>query len=137
MNNPLKPDFGSRLRSERERLGHTQKNFAELAGVKRVTQYFYEHEDNSPNVRYISAIAELGVDINYLFFDKRRGEENIDHHPDLLSDIFIVVDKFTRDEKGKLLPLEDRLEFFNKLCASYAGRQERNIDIGAVISMLR
>jgi len=137
MNNPLKPQFGARLRAERERLGYTQKDFAELAGIKRVSQYLYEHEDISPNLRYLTAIAELGVDVYFLFFDKKHGAESIDLHPDLLSDIFIVVDKFTRDEKGKPLPLEARLDFFNILCATYAGSQERNIDVGAAISMLK
>ena len=137
MKNPLKPGFGARLRAERERLGHTQKDFAESAGVKRVTQYFYEHEDNSPNLRYLTAIAGLGVDVYYLFFDKRRGNENVDHHPDLLSNIFIVVDKFARDEKGKPLSLEARLDFYNVLCSKYAGTQERNVDIGSVLTTLK
>jgi transcriptional regulator with XRE-family HTH domain len=66
--------FGQRLREERKRLGLSQVKFAELAHVKRVSQSQYESEITAPTIRYLSAIAEAGVDISYLLFGKARSK---------------------------------------------------------------
>lgn len=60
--------FGARLRSERGRLGLTQTQFAELAGVQRLAQSQYESETRAPNVRYLSAIGAAGVNLHFLMF---------------------------------------------------------------------
>lgn len=120
--------FGERLREERERLGYSQKEFAELAGVKRATQYLYEIEENSPNYRYFKAIAEMGVDIQYLFYKKKQNAEILDLSLDVLEGIFFAVEEYGRDDRDRPLPYEKRLEFFRMLCAAYSGRETFDMD---------
>ena len=132
----LKPGFGGRLREERERLGLTQREFAEQAGIKRVTQFLYEKEESFPSYRYLIAIAEYGVDMHYLFFGRRQRSGRLDFSPDILIDIYRVVDEVARDDAGNLLPLESRIDFFGILCAAYAGREDERIDADTVRAML-
>lgn len=58
--------LGSRLREERERIGHNQTVFADLAGSSRRTQAAYEAGSGSPNVDYLSAISDAGADVLYI-----------------------------------------------------------------------
>lgn len=60
--------FGVRLKTERQRLGLTQVELAEIGGVSKNTQVSYEGDDNSPTAKYLAAVAERGVDINFLFY---------------------------------------------------------------------
>ena len=136
MNKGMKAGFGRRLREERERLDLTQQKFAELAGIKRVTQFLYEKEESQPNYRYLTAIAELGVDMHYLFFDRRRRAGHLDFTPGTLRAIYRIVDEVARDHVGNPLPLESRMDCFAMLCAAYTGRDEAEIDVDAVRAML-
>lgn len=63
--------FGTRLKSERKRLGFNQEDFATKIGIQRFTQYQYEAEINSPTVRYLEKAIEIGVDLAYIIFDVR------------------------------------------------------------------
>lgn len=58
--------FGTRLRQERKRLGLSQAQFAELGGVKRVSEHLYEHDVRLPDLAYIFRLADKGVDIGFL-----------------------------------------------------------------------
>lgn len=58
--------IGNRLREERERLGLNQTDFAEKGNVKRKTQYNYETGERCPDADYLSALAAVGVDTNYI-----------------------------------------------------------------------
>lgn len=60
--------FGSRLREERERLGLSQAQFAEVGGVARTTQNIYESDIRSPDVAYLGKLRDIGVDASYLGF---------------------------------------------------------------------
>ncbi|CRM18957.1 Helix-turn-helix domain protein [Pseudomonas sp. 24 R 17] len=62
---------GERLREERERLGKNQTDFGVSAGVSRGTQKAYELESSSPDVRYLSGLQELGVDVHYVLTGSR------------------------------------------------------------------
>lgn len=59
--------FGSRLKTERQRLGLTQVELADAGDVSKNTQLAYEADDNSPTAKYLMAVAEKGVDLQYLF----------------------------------------------------------------------
>ena len=63
--------FGERLREERERMGLTQTDFGDLAGVTKKTQMLYESGDRSPKADYLSAIGTVGVDVEYLLTGNR------------------------------------------------------------------
>ena len=56
----------NRLKEERERLGFTQPDFAELAGTTKKTVIDYEKGKSSPKASYLEAIAAVGADVNYI-----------------------------------------------------------------------
>ena len=64
--------FGERLRTERDRLGLSQDEFAALGGVKRGAQVNYEKGERSPDVAYLTAVAKGGVDVLYLVTGVRQ-----------------------------------------------------------------
>lgn len=62
---------GDRLREERERLGRNQTDFGVSAGVSRGTQKAYELESSSPDLRYLTGLQSLGVDVRYVLTGSR------------------------------------------------------------------
>lgn len=66
-------DIAERLRSERERLGLTQTEFAALAGVGRKTQFNYESGGSGPDASYLAAVARAGADVLYVITGTRVG----------------------------------------------------------------
>ncbi|WP_247319020.1 helix-turn-helix domain-containing protein [Ralstonia pseudosolanacearum] len=60
--------IGGRLREERKRLGHSQSQFAELAGVHKNAQGNYESDLRRPDTDYLVQIAQAGVDVPYVLF---------------------------------------------------------------------
>ncbi len=62
---------GKRLREERRRLGYSQADFAEVAGVSRAAQIKYEKGERHPDARYLAAIAEAGADVLYILTGER------------------------------------------------------------------
>jgi len=62
----IAPGVGERLREERDRLCLNQTDFGVAAGVSRGTQKAYELESSSPDIRYLSALQGLGVDVCYV-----------------------------------------------------------------------
>lgn len=62
----MKEGFGTRIKSERERVGCTQIDFANIAEITRLTQSKYENGATIPNLDYLQKIEEFGVDIQYI-----------------------------------------------------------------------
>lgn len=62
--------IGERLKQERERLGLTQGEFAELAGVNKRSQINYEKGIRFPDARYLSKVMDAGVNIDYVLVGK-------------------------------------------------------------------
>lgn len=60
------PDFGARLREERERLGLEIHDFGHLGGKPVNIQKRYEKGTSSMTIRYLQAIA-LRTDIDLLY----------------------------------------------------------------------
>ncbi|RKU01957.1 transcriptional regulator [Burkholderia sp. Nafp2/4-1b] len=65
--------IGSRLREERLRIGLSQEEFAAVGGVLRRAQSNYESDERSPDARYLTAVAELGVDVLYVLRGIKAG----------------------------------------------------------------
>jgi len=63
--------MGLRLREERERLGLSQTDFGKIGGITKKTQMLYESGERSPDMVYIAAVAEAGVDILYVVTGER------------------------------------------------------------------
>ena len=58
--------IGDRLKEERSRLGLSQTDLGAAGGVGKTTQINYEKGAGSPDAKYLSAVASLGVDILYV-----------------------------------------------------------------------
>jgi len=137
MNNyKLQEGFGERLKLERKRLSLSQAQFAEKVGLKRITQHMYEKEQNYPNYRYFRDISDLGVDLSYLFFNKKADTQRLELSLSTLKDIFSIVDDKCRDESGNPLTFEKRVEFFILLCVSISGRSEETFEIDNIVTLL-
>lgn len=67
--------IGARLREERLRLGLSQEEFAAIGGVLRRAQSHYESDERSPDAKYLSAVAELGVDLLYVLRGTRQASD--------------------------------------------------------------
>lgn len=63
---------GERLREERERLGLTQSQMGELAGVTKKSQINYEKGERHPDSVYLAAIAAAGADVLYILTGQRN-----------------------------------------------------------------
>jgi len=78
--------IGSRIREQREKIGYSQGDLAEKAGVTARSQRNYEAGTRVPDATYLAAIAPLGIDINYVLNgDKSYGPS------DEVSDMAIVT----------------------------------------------
>lgn len=65
--------IGGRLREERERLGLTQTELGDKAGITKNTQRLYETDQRSPKADYLQAIHQAGVDTHYVLTGDRPG----------------------------------------------------------------
>lgn len=63
--------IGTRLKAERERLGLTLPEFAELAGAKKNTVIDWQRDVSSPPSARLAALAESGVDPLYVLTGQR------------------------------------------------------------------
>lgn len=68
---PIPNGFGNRLKEERKRIRLSQTELADIADTGRLTQYQYEQEVRSPNIKYLSAISSVGIDLAYLLYGVR------------------------------------------------------------------
>lgn len=114
--------FGRRLRSERDRLAMTQDDFGALGGVRRLTQHLYEQDSRVPDLKYLMGVATAGVDLVYLMLGRREALGNPEHismSAAQLTELYRLVDEFATDAKGRLLPLDARVKFFQMLVSSF------------------
>lgn len=62
-----KNKYGERIRDLREKMGLSQGDFADVAGVTARAQRNYEAGLRTPNIRYLESLAEVGrVDVGYI-----------------------------------------------------------------------
>lgn len=61
-----KDDFGLRLKEERQRLQMTQTELAAVGGVQKQAQLLYEKGERKPDVAYLHAVSDRGVDVLYV-----------------------------------------------------------------------
>lgn len=108
--------FGSRLRQERDRLRLTQEKFAELGGVKRVSQHLYEQDVRVPDINYLTRLKGGGVDVWYLIDGTRLPAGAAGGVPkSVYVSAFRAVDELALDADGQPLPLADRERLFSFL----------------------
>lgn len=62
--------LGDRLRAERERIGFSQEEMAELGGVKRRSQINYEAGERAPDADYLARVASR-IDVLFVLTGQR------------------------------------------------------------------
>jgi transcriptional regulator with XRE-family HTH domain len=62
--------FGTRLRSERKRLGYTQEQFSEACAISKSSQLNYERDARIPDASYLRQAATLGVDVLFVITEQ-------------------------------------------------------------------
>lgn len=107
--------LGHRLREERKRLGLLQPAFADLGGVKRVTQHFYEQDERVPDANYLLRLHEHGVDVVYVLLGNRQRLGGVALDVNILGDIYRAVEELARDNMGEPLPTAERVRLFSML----------------------
>lgn len=132
--------FGSRLREERERLGLSQAQFAEVGGVARTTQHIYETNIRVPDVAYLEKLRRVGVDVSYLVIGSRQviaRSDALTVSYAALQNIYRIVDEFCVDDDGELLPLQVRARFFQLLCVSLKDKDGQDHSLDSLRNELR
>lgn len=99
---------GSRLKKERERLGLTIPELAEIAGAKKNTVIDWQKDVSSPPAAKLAALGDAGVDLLYVLTGhrsvKRPGmtEEEVEQFNELV-DLFWSVSDDSRETVLKML----------------------------------
>jgi hypothetical protein len=106
----------------------TQEAFAALGGIKRVSQHLYELSERFPDVRYLQAVSEHGVDLQYLLLGRRQtGKDAADEvsiSGEVLDQIYRAVEEFARDDKGDPISMETKLRLFQFLRVALEGTSQ-------------
>jgi len=68
---------GERIAEERKRLGLSQEAFAKQIGISFSSQRRYEANDRVPNIRYVAALENAGVDVAYVMTGARTPTETL------------------------------------------------------------
>ena len=118
--------FGTRLREERERLGMTQAQLSEVAGVRRMAQGLYESGTRAPTVKYLAAIAGAGVDLQYALFGQ-RATVPAENQRGLEKKIFELVEQFVQRQPDGQLGAEGRYAMFDFLRSEMSGSNYPNV----------
>lgn len=122
------PDgFGLRLAEERKRLGLTQSELAEVAGIKRLAQSQYERETSSPTVRYLAAIARAGINLTKALFNDLPSIAQLPSSDQyrIERQAFELVEEHVRQQPEGLLGAEARFALF-QLFKSQLAKQVLN-----------
>ena len=88
--------FADRLKIERKRLNKTQLEFSALGGVAKTAQIYYEAGNAEPHSGYLLALANAGVDMNYLF----HGEYSLPAESEPLRELLHVLNQLTPPQQA-------------------------------------
>lgn len=93
-----------RLLEERTRLNLNQTEFGALGKVQKRAQFTYEKGERVPDANYLVALAEAGVDVNYVLTGTRVvTQEKTNEELRYLADAFEAIDT-ALFEADKFLP---------------------------------
>lgn len=93
--------FGDRLREERLRIGMTQAELAEAAGVKRNAQMNYESGARAPDKTYMANVMKAGIDMIYVLSGIRSNgdvQEALTRREVQLLDVFRELDEDNQEQ---------------------------------------
>lgn len=95
--------IGDRIKSERERLGMTQPDFAAAAGAAKRTLIEWEKGATSPTALQLSALLDIGVDAQYILTGQRSANALLPADESLLLDGFRASSPETRKAALRVL----------------------------------
>ncbi|MCX7070790.1 MAG: helix-turn-helix transcriptional regulator [Gammaproteobacteria bacterium] len=102
--------IGSRLKEERGRLRLSQTALAEVGGVSKTTQVFYESDERVPDANYFAAVSERGMDVSYVITGRREADMAAStFNRQLMADILRAIDDWVAGRK-RPVPAEIRAE---------------------------
>lgn len=106
--------FGERLREERERLGMSQAEAAERAGVRRQMWGKYERDEATPGMNVVARFCGHGADVQYLISGQRSKPAAYRPPIDmkLISEAIAAVDA-ELERKKEELPVDSRVRVYN------------------------
>lgn len=130
--------LGRRLRQERERLGLTQTDLAEIAGVRRITVYQYEKGDRRASLDFLLSVEHVGVSFEYILRGERPKSVEITRYIDaqVASELFDLVDRYAVDKKGRALHRDSRQTLFDSLVSLTVNLERSQIDRAAINDVL-
>ena len=97
-----KKEIGDRLRFERERLGYTELQIAQLLGIPLETYQRFEAGETDPGIFRMPRLFAIGFDILFIIADER-------HIPGVEEDVLL--------KKFRTLSLKGRATVFNTIDA--------------------
>ncbi|TDB58189.1 MULTISPECIES: helix-turn-helix domain-containing protein [Photorhabdus] len=103
--------LGERLKKERERLGFSQSDFAEMVGASRKSQIRWEKDESAPGADAISLWAKAGLDVLYLITGQVQKSastayKNSEIDEELLGKIVHKLDSMARQANRRWTPDE-------------------------------
>lgn len=121
-------EIGLRLRSERKRQQLTQAQFGKQGGVSLSSQNAYESGLHFPDARYLTRIAELGVDLNYILLGNRTDSISLSESEALaFSEIARVVHEWAGTRSKPLAP-ESQAHLILTFFEQYQSTSQLNFD---------
>lgn len=97
--------LGSRLKEERNRLGFSQSEFAELVGASYKSQLRWEKDESAPGADALAIWATLGLDVLYVVTGQ-KGDVTTKIIPKMSPDKQKLIDTFddmTPDQQRSFL----------------------------------
>lgn len=137
--NQIVPGLNGRLRQERERLGLSQQELADLLGISRVSQNNYENGTREPGLDYLTAFGQNNGDIQFILFADHADHEYVDIIDwELFAKVWKWVEEVCIDAKGKPYPLDLKVKAFRlayKACRTCEITKLEDTDLVSVLGM--
>lgn len=92
------PSIGERLLEERERMGLSQSELAEICGVTMRSQRNYEKGEREPDASYLAALTTTKADVLYILTGQRTGGVP---PPQLAPDEAALLDNYRHSPKDQ------------------------------------
>lgn len=127
--------IGSRLKEERGRLRLSQTALAEVAGVSKTTQVFYEADERVPDANYLSLVSKHGVDVSYIITGRREADMAAStFNRQLMADILKAIDLWVAG-RGRPVAVETKAEIAALFYSQFS--KDGCVDSGIIEGHLR
>lgn len=120
--------IGGRLRAERERINMTQAEMATIAGLTKQAQINYESNKRSPDLVYLSTLAENApIDVSFIV----TGKKNTDKES-LTANELLLIERYRAADREIVAMIDYLLECHHEL-ATYQKASEESLGVTPII----